>query len=43
MHEAYDEYGEIRKIELHWYQHDDVGKVEYKVKTKGGYVYVDEW
>ena len=41
--EVYDEYGEIRTVELHWYQHPDVGKVEYKVKTKGGYVYVDEW
>lgn len=42
-YEVYDEYGEIRTVELHWYQHPDTGKVEYKVKTKGGYVYVDEW
>lgn len=42
-YEVYDEYGEIRVVELHWYQHPDIGKVEYKVKTKGGYVYVDEW
>ncbi len=41
--EVYDERGEIRQVELHWYQHQDIGKVEYKVKTKGGYVYVDEW
>ncbi len=41
--EVYDDYGEIRQVELHWYQHSDIGKVEYKVKTKGGYVYVDEW
>ena len=43
IYEAYDEYGEIRQVELHWYQHSDIGKVEYKVKTKGGYVYIDEW
>ena len=41
--EVYDEYGEIRTVELHWYQHPDIGKVEYKVKSKGGRVYVDEW
>ncbi len=41
--EVYDEYGEIRIVELHWYKHPDVGNVEYKVKTKGGYVYVDKW
>lgn len=41
--QVYDEYGEIREVELHWYQHPDIGKVEYKVKTRGGYVYVDEW
>lgn len=43
VYEVYDDYGNIRKIELHWYQHKDIGKVEYKVKTKGGYVYLDEW
>ena len=42
-YEVYDEYGEIRIVELHWYKHPDVGNVEYKVKTKGGYVYVDDW
>ena len=41
--EVYDEYGNIRVAELHWYQHPDIGKVEYKVKTRGGYVYVDDW
>ena len=41
--EVYDDFGDIRKVELHWYQHEDIGKVEYKVKTKGGYVYIDEW
>ncbi len=28
VYEAYDEYGEIRKIELHWYQHEDIKNVE---------------
>ena len=42
-YQVYDEFGEIRVVELHWYQHEEVGRVEYKVKTKGGCVYVDEW
>ena len=42
IYEVYDEYGVIRKVELHWYHHDDVGKVEYKIKTRGGFVYLDE-
>lgn len=42
-YEVYDEFGEIREIELHWYQHPDVGKVEYKLKTKERKVYTDEW
>lgn len=33
-YEAYDEYGVIRQVELHWYHHEDIGKVEYKLKTK---------
>lgn len=33
-YEVYDEYGEIRFVELHWYRHPDIGNVEYKVKTK---------
>lgn len=40
---VYDQYGEERLVELHWYQHPDVGKVEHKIKTKGGRMYVDEW
>lgn len=43
QYEVYDEYGEIRIVELHWYKHPDIGDVEHKVKTKGGYVYVDDW
>lgn len=41
---VYDTDSEERQIELHWYQHQDVGKVEYKVKLgPNGEVYVDEW
>lgn len=43
QYEVYDRAGNIRVIELHWYQHPEIGKVEYKIKLKGGYVYVDEW
>ncbi|MBQ9428609.1 MAG: hypothetical protein IJU41_03585 [Clostridia bacterium] len=42
-YEVYDENGNIRVVELHWYQHPDIGRVEYKVKTKGGYYYIDDW
>ncbi len=42
-YQVYDEYGEIREVELHWYQHEEVGRIEYKVKTKGGTMFVDEW
>ena len=41
--EVYDDLGEIRQVELHWYQHESIGKVEYKVKTRGGRVFIDEW
>lgn len=41
--EVYDDLGEIRQVELHWYQHERIGKVEYKVKTRGGRVFIDEW
>lgn len=40
---VYDEYGEERQVELHWYQHPDIGKVEYKIKRKGGRIFTDEW
>lgn len=43
QYEVYDEDGNIRVVELHWYQHPEIGKVEYKVKLKGGIAYVDEW
>ena len=42
-HQDNDEFGEICLVELYWHQHEDVGRVEYKVKTKGGRIYVDEW
>ena len=43
IYKVYDEYGEIREVEIHWYQHPDVGRVEEKVKAKNGHVYIDEW
>ncbi len=34
----------MREVELHWYQHENVGKVEYKVKLDDfDHVFVDEW
>lgn len=43
QYEVYDRDGNIRVVELHWYQHPEIGKVEYKVKTRGGDFYIDEW
>lgn len=43
IYEVYDEYSNIRQVELHWYQHPDIGKVEYKVKMRGESFYCDEW
>ncbi len=38
-----DEYGEQRKVELHWYQNPVNGKVEMKIKRQpGGEIYIDE-
>lgn len=38
-----DEYGEDRKVELHWYQNPKTGKVEMKVKEQlEGGIYIDE-
>ena len=37
-----DEYGELRRVELHWYQEPDVGKVEMKIKVKNGRGYLDD-
>lgn len=37
-----DEYGDIRQVELHWYQEPTVGKVEMKLKYRDGRVYLDE-
>lgn len=43
-YQVYDEYEEMREVELHWYQHENVGKVEYKVKLDDfDHVFVDEW
>ena len=43
QYEVYDRDGNIRVIELHWYQHPEIGKVEFKVKAKGGFFYIDDW
>ena len=43
IYDVYDDQKNIRQVELHWYYHDDIGRVEYKVKTKEGYWYIDEW
>ena len=43
-YQAYDQYGEIRTVEIHWYRHENIGRVEEKAKTdRLGHVYVDEW
>ena len=41
---VYDMYSEERQVELHWYQHPDIGKVEHKIKFgDNGEEYVDDW
>ena len=43
-YQVYDEYEEIREIEIHYYQHEKVGKCEDKIKTdEFGNYFVDEW
>ena len=37
-----DEYGDIRKVELHWYQEPSVGRVEMKIKERNGELYIDD-
>lgn len=38
-----DEYGELRQVELHWYQEPSVGKVKMKIKVQpNGRIYLDE-
>lgn len=37
-----DEYGEVRQVEIHWYQEPSVGKVEMKLKYRDGRLYLDE-
>ena len=41
--EVYDLDGNIRTVEIHWYSHEDIGRVEFKRKYNGGRFYVDEW
>lgn len=43
VYQAYDDNNDIREVEVHWYYHDLVGKVEPKIKVKGGCMYKDEW
>ena len=40
---VFDADDDERQVEVHWYQHPDVGKVEFKIKTNEGSMYVDEW
>ena len=37
-----DEYGDIHRVELHWYQEPSVGKVEMKLKYRDGRAYIDD-
>ena len=37
-----DEYGEIHRVELHWYQAPGVGRVEMKLKYRDGRAYLDD-
>lgn len=37
-----DEYGEERRVELHWYENPEVGKVEMKIKERNGEIYIDD-
>lgn len=39
---VYDEYGEERKVELHWYENPECGKVEMKIKERNGELYIDD-
>lgn len=37
-----DEYGDIHRVELHWYQAPGIGRVEMKIKYKDGRAYLDD-
>ena len=37
-----DEYGDIHRVELHWYQEPSICKVEMKLKYRDGRAYLDE-
>ena len=40
---VYDEYGDKRRVELHWYQSPSNGRVEMKIKVQpGGEIYLDD-
>ena len=36
FYQVYDEYGEIRQVSVHWFEHPDVGRVEDKIKVLHG-------
>lgn len=42
-YEVYDEDGNIRQVEIHWYSHEKIGRVEFKIKLYGEEYYVDDW
>ena len=42
FYRVYDEYGEERTAEIHWYAEPSVGRVEDKVKLHEGRVYLDD-
>ena len=37
-----DEYGDLHRVEIHWYQEPSVGRVEMKLKYRDGRVYLDD-
>ena len=37
-----DEYGDIHRVELHWYQAPGIGRVEMKIKYRDGRAYLDD-
>lgn len=41
-YKAYDEYGEERIVEVHWFAEPSVGRVEEKIKLRDGKVFLDD-
>lgn len=42
LYTVYDDYGNEAYVELHYYQHPEAGKVEFKVKLREGRVYIEK-